>query len=86
MILSMSTPSPCWVLVADRHLCLAVGAQVGEDSGLADLGHSFGELVREHDRKRHELDGLARGVAKHHSLVTRAHPVELINVAVLRLI
>ena len=46
----------------------------------------FGEPVREEDRHRHELVGLARGVAEHHSLVAGAEQVERVGVAVLRLV
>jgi len=33
--------------------------------------------VRQHDRQRHELGGLAAGVAEHHALVARALTVKL---------
>ena len=41
--------------------------------------------VRELDRQRHQLVGLVRGVAEHHSLVAGADAVERVVVAVLRL-
>ena len=41
--------------------------------------------MREHDRKRHQLVGLVRRVAEHHSLVAGADAVERVLVAVLHL-
>ena len=68
------------VLVADRDLGLAVGAQVGQDLALAHLGQPLGQLVRQQDRHRHELLGLPRGVAEHHPLVPGPRHVELVVV------
>src|SRR3954466_8054808 len=45
---------PLAVLVADRHLRLAVGAQVVDRLGLAHRGEALGQLVRERDRERHQ--------------------------------
>ena len=59
-------------LVADGDLRLAVGPQVREDVGLPHLGEPPREPVREHDRQRHQLVGLVRGVAEHHPLVAGA--------------
>ena len=73
-------------LVADGHLRLAVRTEVRQDVGLPDLGEPPGELVREHDRERHQLVGLVARVAEHHPLVARAHPVDRVGVAVLRLV
>ena len=73
-------------LVADGHLRLAVGPEVREDVGLANLGEPLRELVREHDRHRHELFGLVRRVPEHHPLVAGADEVERIGVPVLRLV
>ena len=42
--------------------------------------------VRDEDRERHELGGLARRVAEHHPLVARAEQVDRVGVAVLRLV
>ena len=91
--MSVSTPSRCWVeirtfsisigtpvLVADRDLGLAVGAQVGHDLALAHLGEPVGELVGERDRHRHQLRRLAGRVAEHHPLVAGAGDVELVVV------
>ena len=68
------------VLVAHRHLRLAVRPQVGHQLGAAHLGQPVRQLVRERDRHRHELLGLARGVAEHHALVAGAGHVELVVV------
>ena len=72
-------------LVADRDLRLAVGPQVREHVGLAHLGEPLADLVRELDRQRHQLVGLVRRVAEHHSLVAGADTVERVVVAVLGL-
>ena len=68
-------------LVADGHLGLSVRPQVREDPRLADLREPLADLVREHDRQRHQLRRLARRVAEHHSLVARAELVERVVVA-----
>ena len=68
------------VLVADRHLRLAVRAEIRHQVGAAHLGEPMSELVRQRDRERHELLRLARGVAEHHPLVAGAGDVELVVV------
>jgi hypothetical protein len=68
------------VAVADGDLGLPVGTQVVQRAVLADLGQALREPVRERDRQRHELLGLARGVAEHHALVAGAGDVELVLV------
>jgi len=73
------------LLVPHRHLRLPVGAQVRKDLRLAHLAQPLREPVREHDRQRHQLVRLVRGVAEHHPLVARADAVERIFVAVLLL-
>ena len=57
------------VFVLDRHLGLAVGAQVRQLAGLADLGQPTRHAMGEGDRQRHELGRLAAGEAEHHPLV-----------------
>ncbi len=69
------------LLVADGHLRLSVRTQVEQLVGLAHLGQPLAELVRERDRERHQLLGLAACVPEHHPLVARAQPVERIVVA-----
>ena len=60
------------VHVANRHLGLAVGAQVGHLAGLAHrrqlLGHAMGQI----DGHGHKGGGLVAGVAEHHALVAGA--------------
>ena len=73
------------LLVADRHLRLAVRPQIRQHVGLAHRGEPLREPVREHDRQRHQLVGLVRRVAEHHPLVAGADLVERVLVAVLRL-
>ena len=68
------------VAVAHGHLRLAVGTQVRDHLGLADVGQAVGELVGERDRERHQLVGLVARVAEHHALVARPGDVELIVV------
>ena len=69
------------VLVADRDLRLAVGAQVRHHVAAPHLGQPVRQRVRERDRHRHQLRRLARRVAEHHSLVARADHVERVVVA-----
>ena len=76
-LLDLDRPS---VLIANGHLGLAVGTQVGDDLSLADLRQALGELVRERDRQRHQLLRLVGGVAEHHPLVARARDVQLVLV------
>ncbi len=64
------------VLVGD--LGLAVGAQVRDLTGLADLGEALGEAMRHPDRQRHQVGGLVAGVAEHHALVAGALQVEAV--------
>ena len=68
-------------LVAHRDLRLPVRPEVREDVGLAHLREPARELVREHDRHRHQLGRLGRRVAEHHPLVAGADPVERVVVA-----
>jgi hypothetical protein len=51
----------------------------GHRARAADLGKLPGELVREHDRQRHELGSLAARVAEHQPLVARSLPVKLVR-------
>jgi hypothetical protein len=59
-------------VVVERHLGLAVGAQVGHDVGLAHLGEALGHAMSEPDRDRHQILGLVARVAEHHPLVAGA--------------
>ena len=59
-------------LVLDGDLGLAVGAEVRQLAGLADLGQPAGHPVGERDRQRHQLGRLAAGEAEHHPLVAGA--------------
>ena len=68
-------------LVAHRHLRLAVGTQVRQHVGLAHDRKPLGDAVRQHDRQRHQLARLVRGVAEHHPLVAGADHVERVVVA-----
>ena len=77
-------PSLLVDLVADGDLRLPVGPQVREDVGLPHLGEALRDLVREHDRERHQLRRLVRRVAEHEALVAGADAVERVVVAGLR--
>src|ERR1700722_6426083 len=66
------------VVVADRHLGLAVRAEVGQQAGVAHLRQLLGQLVGQDDRGRHQLGRLVGGVGEHHALVARADPVQRI--------
>jgi hypothetical protein len=68
-------------LVANRHLRLPVRTQVRQDLRTANLGKALRDLVRQHDRERHQLVRLVAGEAEHHPLVARADPVERVVVA-----
>ncbi len=56
-------------VVLDGDLALPVRAQVVEDLFLPHLAQPLRELVREHDRQRHQLFGLVAGVPEHQALV-----------------
>ena len=73
------------VLVAHRHLRLAVGAQVAEFAALTHLCKATRQTMRECDRQRHELGRLVRRIAKHHALIARADGVGDIGLTFLRL-
>ncbi len=57
------------LVVFDRDLRFAVGTQVRKPAMLADLSEAHGQLVRQRDRRRHQLRVLVAGIAKHHALV-----------------
>ena len=59
-------------LVLDRDLGLAVGPEVRQLAGLADLGQPARHPVGERDRQRHQLGRLAAGEPEHHPLVAGA--------------
>src|SRR6202050_2667691 len=65
--------------VLDGHLGLAIRAQVRHRARAADLGQLLGQLVREHDRQRHQLRRLTARVAEHEPLIAGALPVEVLG-------
>ena len=70
------------LVVLDRDLALAVGAQVGQLAALAHFGQLAAELVGQRDGRGHQLGGLVGGVAEHHALVAGAAGVHALgNVA-----
>ena len=72
---------PAVRVVAHRHLGLAVRPQVRQQPLAPHLGEPAGQLVREHDRHRHQLGRLVARVAEHHALVARARGVERVGAA-----
>ena len=64
------------VVVFDRDLRLAVGPQVVHHAVAPGAGKPLHELVREHDRHRHQLVGFVAGVAEHQALVAGAAGVD----------
>ncbi len=60
------------VLVEDRNLGLAVGAEKADLAALAIVGQPLGEPVSEQNRERHHLFRLVGGVAEHDALVAGA--------------
>ena len=60
------------LLVLDRDLRLAVGAEPPERAVLAHVGEGLAELGRHQVGERHARLGLVRGVAEHDALVARA--------------
>ena len=72
------------VLVDDGELALGVGAQEGELARLAQAREKDQQLVRVHDRRRHERGRLVRRVAEHHPLIAGALLLGLLAVDALR--
>ena len=70
------------LIILDRHLRLAVGAEIINKTLLAHIGELLRHLVGKRDRQRHQLGRLGAGVAEHHTLVARA-VVELARAALL---
>ena len=64
------------LVVLDRHLRLAVGAQIVEEAVTPRARKALHELVREHDRQRHQLVGFGAGVAEHQPLIARAARID----------
>ena len=69
------------VLVLVGDLGLAVGTEVRDLPGLADLGQPLGEPVGGPDRQRQQVRRLVAGEAEHHALVAGALGVELVLAA-----
>ena len=59
-------------VVLDRHLRLAVGPEVVHHTVTPGAGQALPELVRQHDRHRHQLVGFRARVAEHEPLVACA--------------
>ena len=66
-------------VVAEGHLGLAVGAQVGQQAFLTHLGQTLGEAVCQPDRGGHQHVGLVRCVTEHDALVTRTLAVVVVG-------
>ena len=76
---TVSTRDRAGALVLDGDLGLAVGPQEVELSVAARLGEALDEAVREREGQRHQLLGLAHGVAEHQSLVAGAAGVHALG-------
>ena len=66
-------------VVLDGHLRLAVRPQVVEHAVAARARQPLHELVRQHDRQRHQLVGFRAGVAEHQALVAGAARVDALR-------
>ncbi len=66
-------------IVAEGHLSLAVGAQLGQHTVLTDLGQTLREAVRQPNRGGHQHVRLVRSVTEHDALVTRTLAVVLVS-------
>ena len=63
-------------VVFDGHLRLAVGPEVVEHAVTPRARKPFGELVREHDRQRHQFFGFSAREAEHQALIAGAAGVD----------
>ncbi len=62
--------------ILDGHLRLAVGAKVIEHAVAPRARQRLDELVRQHDRQRHELFGLVARIAEHQPLIAGASRID----------
>ena len=76
---TVSTRTGLVAVVFDGDLRLAVGPEVVEDAVAPRARQPLHELVREHDRQRHQLVGLGAGVAEHQPLVAGAARVDALR-------
>ena len=67
------------VVVLDRDLRLAVGPEIVEHAVAPRAREALDQLVRQHDRQRHQLVGLGAGVAEHQALVAGAAGVDALG-------
>ena len=68
------------VAVADRHLALRVGPQVGHDVAPAHFGRSVDQTMGQMDGQRHQDVGVPACVPEHHALIAGALLIELVVV------
>ena len=66
-------PAP---VVLHGDLRLAVGAKIGQSPFAADVRQRPDEVVRQHERKRHQLGSLVAGVPEHQPLVACAPGID----------
>jgi hypothetical protein len=66
-------------VVLDGDLRLAVRPQIVDRSRAPELGEAADQLVRQHDRQRHELGRLAIRIAEHQALIARATGVDTLS-------
>ncbi len=70
---------PAFRVVLHRHLALAVRPKVRHLSVLANLRELLRQLVRQADRRRHQLRCLVGRIAEHHALIARAACVDTLR-------
>ncbi len=72
-------PNGLAVVVFDRDLRFAIGPEVVEHAVTPRAGQAFDQLVREHDRHRHQLGSLGAGIPEHQALVAGAARVDTLG-------
>ena len=73
------------VLVDDRDLRLAVGAQIAQLSALANGGEPCGQRVSVSYRSGHQLRSFVAGKSEYHALIARAYEVVTVALSALAL-
>ena len=66
-------------VVLHGDLRLSVRTQIVKHASTAGFGEPADELVREHDRQRHQLIGFGTRIAKHQSLIAGAAGVDALS-------
>ena len=72
-------PDGTAVVVFDRDLRLAIGTEIIEQAVTPRARESLDQLVRQHNRQRHELVGLGAGVPEHQALIAGASWIDALG-------